>query len=121
MPIPQSLSHYLESQLISVQYNYRMYNLQFLSHHQELLLIEDVRNLVFASSFISTICVLNGRRVMPRILKKPKKDKYLTSLTLLNYSRIRKMQSICAFLTVFVLWSIPLVCVYDFCEYYCTY
>ena len=31
------------------------------------------------------------------------------------------MQSICAFLTVFVLWSVPLVCVYDFCEYYCTY
>ena len=28
---------------------------------------------VFASSFISTICVLNGRKVMPRILKKPKK------------------------------------------------
>ena len=30
------------------------------------------------------------------------------------------MQSICAFLTVFVLWSIQLVCVYDFCEYYST-
>ena len=28
---------------------------------------------VFASRFISTICVLNGRKVMPRILKKPKK------------------------------------------------
>lgn len=29
--------------------------------------------IVFASSFISTICVLNSRKVMPRILKKPKK------------------------------------------------
>ncbi len=29
--------------------------------------------IVFASRFISTICVLNGRKVMPRILKKPKK------------------------------------------------
>ena len=28
---------------------------------------------VLVSSFISTICVLNGRKVMPRIQKKPKK------------------------------------------------